>query len=101
MKEQAKKIKEMINSYKLTYLIICAKDIGVWECLDRQSKTLLQIAEELEIETGRIEPILNALTSYKIISKDETGYYLEEYNEVLNKDSEYNQYNTMTYSYLQ
>lgn len=91
IKEQTKKIKEMINSYKLTYLIICAKDIGIWNCLNEQSKTSFQIAEELEIEIDRIEPILNALTSYKIISKDEMGYYLDEYNEVLNKDSEYNQ----------
>ncbi len=91
IKEQTKKIKEMINSYKLTYLIICAKDIGIWKCLDKRSKTLLQIAEEIEIETDRIEPILNALTSYQMISKNETGYYLDEYNDVLNEKSECNQ----------
>lgn len=91
IKEQTQKLKSMINSYKLTYLIISAKDIGIWDCLNNQSKTLLQIARELTIEKSRIEPILNALTSHKIISKDETGYYLDEYNEVLNKNSEYNQ----------
>lgn len=91
IKEQAKKFKEMINSYKLTYIIISANNIKLFDCLDNKGKTLAQIARKLNLEEGKIEPILNALTFYKIISKTNDTYYLKEYNEVLNKNSEYNQ----------
>ena len=91
IKEQTKKLKEMINGYKLTYLIMSANNIGLLNILDDKGKTLTQIAMELNLEEDRIEPILNGLTFHKIISKNKNSYYLEEYNEVLNKNSEYNQ----------
>lgn len=91
VKEQIKKLKEMINGYKLTYLIMSANNIGLWNILDDKGKTLTQIAMELHLEEDRIEPILNGLTFHKMISKNNNSYYLEEYNEVLNKNSEYNQ----------
>ena len=91
VKEQTKKMKEMINGYKLTYLIMSANNIGLFNILDNKEKTLTQIAMELNLEEDRIEPILNGLTFHKIISKNKNSYYLEEYNEVLNKNSEYNQ----------
>lgn len=91
VEEQTRKLKEMINSYKLTYLIISASEIGIWNYLSDQSKDLLQIAKDLKLEENRLEPILNALTSHKMISKDKNGYYLDEYDKVLNKNSDYNQ----------
>lgn len=91
VKEQTKKMKEMINGYKLTYLIMSANNIGLFNILDNKEKTLTQIAMELNLEEDRIEPILNGLTFHKIISKNKNSYYLEEYNEALNKNSEYNQ----------
>lgn len=91
VEEQTRKLKEMINSYKLTYLIISANEIGIWDCLSNQSKDLSQIAKDLKVKESRLEPILNALTSHKMISKDKNGYYLDEYDKVLNKNSEYNQ----------
>ena len=91
IKEQTKKLKEMINGYKLTYLIMSANNIGLLNILDDKGKTLTQIAMELHLEEDRIEPILNGLTFHKMISKNNNSYYLEEYNEVLNKNSEYNQ----------
>lgn len=91
IKDQIKNLKNMINSYKLTYLIISANDIGVFDCLSEQVKTLLQISKELNVEENRIEPILNALVFHKIISKDERGFYLDEYNNVLNRNLECNQ----------
>ena len=91
IKEQTKKMKEMINGYKLTYLIMSANNIGLFNILDDKGKTLTQIAMELNLEEDRIEPILNGLTFHKIISKNKNSYYLEEYNEALNKNSEYNQ----------
>lgn len=91
VKEQINNFKSMVNSYKLTNLIITSNNIGIFNLLNEKSKTLLQISKELNIEENRIEPILNALTFNKILSKDEKGYYLEEYKDVLLKNSEYNQ----------
>lgn len=91
VEEQTRKLKEMINGYKLTYLIISANEIGIWDCLSNQSKDLSQIAKDLKVKESRLEPILNALTSHKMISKNKNGYYLDEYDKVLNKNSEYNQ----------
>lgn len=91
VKEQTKKMKEMINGYKLTYLIMSANNIGLFNILDDKEKTLTQIAKDLSLEEERIAPILNGLTFHKIISKNKDSYYLEEYNDVLNKNSEYNQ----------
>lgn len=91
VKDQINNFKSMVNSYKLTNLIITSNKVGIFNLLNEKSKTLLQISKELNIEANRIEPILNALTFNKILSKDEKGYYLEEYKDVLLKDSEYNQ----------
>lgn len=91
IREQINNFKHMVNNYKLTCLIIASANIGVFDCLKKQSKALSEIEKELKIEENRIEPILNALTANKIISKDEKGYFLDEYKEVLLKDSEQNQ----------
>lgn len=91
IKEQTSNFKHMINNYKLTYIIISSNDIGIFDCLSKESKSLLQMSEELQIEENRLEPILNALTFYKIVDKNEKGYYLSKYNDILNKNSKYNQ----------
>ena len=91
IKEQIESFKSMINSYKLTYLIITSNNIGIFKCLSDKSKSLSQIAKELEILENRLEPILNSLVFNKIISKDKIGYYLDEYKDVLLKESKFNQ----------
>ncbi len=91
IKEEMSSFKSMVNSYKLTNLIIAANNIGIFNCLTEKDKNVEQIAIELEIMSNRIEPILNGLVFYKIISKDENGYYLDEYKDVLLKDSKFNQ----------
>lgn len=91
IKEQTSNFKHMVNNYKLTYIIISANNIGVFDCLSEESKNLSQISGELQIEENRLEPILNALAFYKIVDKNEKGYCLGQYNDVLNKDSKYNQ----------
>lgn len=91
IKEEMSSFKSMVNSYKLTNLIIAANNIGVFNCLTENGKTIEQIAEELKVMSNRIEPILNGLVFYKMISKNENIYYLDEYKDVLLKDSKFNQ----------
>ena len=91
IKEEISNFKSMVNSYKLTSLIITANNIGIFDNLNENAKSLEQIAKEIEIPSNRIEPILNGLAFNKIIEKNEIGYYLTEYKDVLLKDSKFNQ----------
>lgn len=91
IKEEISSFKSMINSYKLTNLIITANSIGIFNCLSESDKSIEQIARELDVISDRIEPILNGLVFYKIISKNEHGYYLDEYKNVLLNNSKFNQ----------
>lgn len=89
--EEISSFKSMINSYKLTNLIITANNLGIFNCLSENDKSIEQIARKLDVISDRIEPILNGLVFYKIISKNEHGYYLDEYKNVLLNNSKFNQ----------
>lgn len=91
IKKEISSFKSMINSYKLTNLIVTANNIGIFDCLSENDKSIEQIAKELDIIMDRIEPILNGLVFYNLISKNENGYYLDEYKDVLLGNSKYNQ----------
>lgn len=91
IKEEISKFKSMVNSYKLTSLIITANNIGIFNYLSEDIKNLEQIADETGVQVDRIEPILNGLVYNKIINKVGEGYYLAEYKDVLLKDSKFNQ----------
>ena len=91
IKDEIKNFKCMINSYKLTNLIITSNNIGIFNCLTENTKSLEEIGKELRLSNNRIEPILNGLVFHKIISKNEKGYYLSEYKDVLLSDSKFNQ----------
>lgn len=90
-KNQIASFKKMVNGYKLTYLIFSADELGIFSILNEKSISLLEISKQINIEKNRIEPLLNALTFYNIISKDNFGYYLEDYKDILLKESNLNQ----------
>lgn len=89
--EEINSFKSMVNSYKLTDLIITANNIGVFNSLTETSKSLNQIANEMGLLSDRIEPILNGLVFHRIINKNKNGYYLDKYKDVLLLDSKFNQ----------
>ena len=91
IKEQISNFKSMVNSYKLTYLIITANNLGIFNCLSEDIKSLKQISEELNVKDIKIEPILNGLVYHKIICKSENGYFLDQYKDILYNNSKYNQ----------
>lgn len=70
IKEQNKKLKEMINRYKLTYLIMSANNIGLFNILEDKGKTLthneiqdlIKKSEFKEIE--RVDEIPGPATLY-------------------------------------
>ena len=69
IKEEIGSFKSMVNSYKLTNLIITANNLGIFNNLSEFPKSLEEISKELELLNERIEPILNGLVFHKIISK--------------------------------
>ena len=70
IKEQTKKMKEMINGYKLTYLIMSANNIGLFNILEDKGKAythneiqdLIKKSEFKEIE--RVDEIPGPATLY-------------------------------------
>ena len=54
IKEEISNFKSMVNSYKLTSLIITANNIGIFDNLNENTKSLEQIAKEIEIPSNRI-----------------------------------------------
>lgn len=91
IKDQIASFKKMINGYKLTYIIIVAKKIGIFNNLNERSISLKELSYKLDIHESRLEPILNILVLNKIISKDDSGYYLDVYKDILLENSNYNQ----------
>ena len=71
LKEEISNFKSMVNSYKLTNLMITANNIGIFNSLSEDTKNLEQIAKEIKVQSDRIEPILNGLVFHKIIEKNE------------------------------
>ena len=59
IKEQISSFKAMVNSYKLTNLIIASNNIGLFKILNEESQSLEEISKELNISENKIEPILN------------------------------------------
>ena len=49
IQEQISNFKAMVNSYKLTYLIIVANNLGIFNCLSEKIKNIQQISEELKV----------------------------------------------------
>lgn len=89
--EQIKNFKDLTNSYKITSIIISAKELGVFKVLTNEKISLEGISKELNIKAERLEPILNMLAFYNLIQKEDDKYFLSTYNDVLNSNSEYNQ----------
>lgn len=89
--EQIKNFKDLVNSYKITSIIVSAKELGIFKILTNQKISLEEISMKLNIKAERIEPILNMLAFYNLIQKEEDNYFLNTYNEVLNMNSKYNQ----------
>ncbi|MBS5784683.1 MAG: methyltransferase [Clostridium sp.] len=89
--EQIKNFKDLVNSYKVTSIIIAAKEIGLFNILTNNKISVEEIAKRLKLERDRIEPILNMLAFYNLIQKEDSTYFLNTYNDVLNLNSEFNQ----------
>lgn len=91
IRDQISNFKSMVNSYKLTNLIIASTNIGIFNCLTSNTKCLNDIANDIGAMEEKLEPLLNALVFHDIISKNDGGYFLDKYKDILDRNSKYNQ----------
>lgn len=89
--DKIRQIKEMINSYKISHLIMTANDLGIFNVINTEPILIKNIADKLDLNVSKVEPLLNSLVFHNVLSKNNKGYYLEYFKEVLHPDSELNQ----------
>lgn len=80
-------IKKITNGYKASRVISAAEELGVFNILDKTPLSNEEIARKANIESKKMEAILNALTCIGIVEKSKDGFYLGEYYDVLCSDS--------------
>ena len=85
--EHIGKVKELVNGYKNTYVLITAARIGIFTVLATKDMTVKEVAERLGYEERKIEPVLNALVHFGLIEKKNDIYSLTEYKDVLDPNS--------------
>lgn len=84
-------IKNLVNGYKSTYVLITAARVGIFDVLAKSSMSARELSEVLGFEERKIEPILNVLVHYGLIEKNKNLYMLNEYKDVLDPSSPLNQ----------
>ena len=87
MKKSINKVRDMMNGYKASYLLITASKLGIFDVLSERAETSKNIGSKLEIESDKIELVLNALVALGLIEKEEDKYSLTEYKSVLQSNS--------------
>lgn len=80
-------IKKIANGYKAARVISAAEELGIFKILGETPLKGEEVAVKASIEGKKMEAILNALVCMGIIEKDENGFCLGEYYDVLYADS--------------
>lgn len=84
-------VKNLVNGYKSTYVLITAGRIGVFDVLSKGEMSISDLSALLGFEERKIEPIMNALVYFGLVSKTKDKYILDEYKDVLDPDSSQSQ----------
>lgn len=73
--ENVGKIKSLVNGYKASYIIMAAVRVGVFNVLSESPKTAQKIADDMQSEYRKIEPILNALAHFGLVEKKMISFH--------------------------
>lgn len=85
------KVKTVTNGYKASRIISAAEELKVFEILDKKPIMAAVIAERAGIDYLKMEALLNALACIGVVDKNEMGFYLGEFYDVLSPKSPQNQ----------
>jgi SAM-dependent methyltransferase len=99
MKERTEKVRNLINGYKSSYLLIASVRIGLFDILLSGSNTCERISGLLGIKYEIIELILNALVALGLVEKKESYYSLTDFKDIFSKDSAYSQLGYVNYAW--
>lgn len=99
LNENVGKIKSFVNGYKASYIIMAAVRLGIFNVLSDCPKSAQEIAVNMQLEERKIEPILNALAHFGLIDKENNGFALTEYSDVLCPHSPLSQLGYIDHAY--
>lgn len=80
-------VKNLVNGYKSTYVLIVAGRIGIFDVLSKGEMSISDLSDLLGFEERKIEPIMNALVYFGLVSKNKEKYILDKYRDVLDPNS--------------
>lgn len=99
MKEHIEKVRNLMNGYKTSFLLIVAAKMGIFDVLATSSDTSNNIGAIIGVDRHKIELMLNALVGLGLISKKDDYYMLDEFKDVLDSNSLYNQMGYFNYAF--
>lgn len=89
--EKVSNLKKLVNGYKASQIISSAEQLKIFEVLDKKPIDCNNLSNTLNINCSKLEAILNALVCLNLVSKNDYGFFLDEYYDVLSIKSENNQ----------
>ena len=99
MKDQINRVRNIMNGYKDSYLLITAAQLGIFDALSDGAYTSEKISEVVSVEREKLELILNALVALGLIEKEKDIYKLDKYKAVLERKSVNSQVGYFNYAF--
>lgn len=91
IQEKIGKLKSIVNGYKAARVISSAEQLKIFDVLDKEPTTSDILSEKLSIDKEKLEAILYALVCLKLIEKNEQGFFMDIYFDVLSPKAPRNQ----------
>jgi SAM-dependent methyltransferase len=82
--QQIAKFRALINGYKISQIVMSLESLGVFQVIGDGKNDISMIAEKIGVNCTRLEPLLNAVVNYGLLSKDGGEYSFTEDSVVLN-----------------
>lgn len=68
------RILHTMGMFMYSKVMLVANKIGIFECIGTDSKSLIEIAESLDLDKGQCEIIMNALAAIELVQKNGEQY---------------------------
>lgn len=82
--QQIAKFRSLINGYKISQIVMSLETLGVFEALTDGVDEISDLASKVGVNRTRLEPLLNAVVNYGLLSKEGEVYSFTDDSVVLN-----------------
>jgi hypothetical protein len=82
--QQVAKFRALINGYKISQIVMSLEMLGVFKVIGEGINDVSLLAEAIGISRMRLEPLLNAVVNYGLLSKENDNFSFTEDSVVLN-----------------